>query len=115
VVGRLADLKKATDNFTRNLDALTPEQVTDMPNVSREFVVFLPNLFDVFHPKHFSELRRAIAYLNYMHIAQAEAWAKIARAWQDDADLLKTITETADPEERRRLTIMYCDEHSAQK
>lgn len=108
-VSTLAEIRKHTNGFTLNVDALTDEQVTGLPNVSREFANFLPCLFDVLHPKHYAELRRAIAYVYNLHERQQQAWASMAQVWQDQSDLLHEIINTPDPAKRLKLTMQYCD------
>lgn len=108
-VSALAEIRKRTQGFAIDVDALTDEQATDLPNVSREFANFLPCLFDVLHPKHYAELRRAIAYAYNLHERQQQAWANMAQAWQDQSDLLREIINTQDPAKRLKLTMEYCD------
>lgn len=107
-VGKLAELGRQTGEFSDNIDAMTDNELTSRVFVSREFLNFLPCLFDVFHPKRYAELRKAIAYLNYMHDAQRDAWGRTLKQFQDDSDLLAAIRQSSDETERLRLIKLYC-------
>lgn len=109
VAWKLEVLRRETENFTLDPYTLSEFDVATMMNVGQDFIDFLPHLFGFFKPQHHTDLRRAISYLNGFHHAQREAWERLAEQWRNDRELLKKITETTDPDERRQLIYTYCD------
>lgn len=109
LIAKVNDLKKATADFSEDVEGMSEQRLTDLPYITDEMAAALPIMLKIFHEKHAPEIRRAIAYISNLHERQKEAWSNTVRKWNEQTEILQKAIDAKTIEERRRLTKIYID------